>query len=367
MEKTALLGWSSPGLRRLEDVLLSIERDIGLIAAFFPINLDAESGRLAMALKQGDFYQPQFVYRESSAERARNAPMAERLQAIEMTLASIQAVEKERPERFIVGLLLERVRELSLELEIVRTEVGPGVAAAARCLYAFGPEALGAADALAAQWLDEPRVEEERPSDESLCASFGRLASKSGYSISILDRDIASTAAISNDCLVARRGARVSSQEAERLFIHEVEGHLFPRRRAKEQPTPFQIGTRDCNADEEGRAILLEERSRHLSPSRRLSLAVRHSVAQAVRNGSDLDQLALRLVWKNGAGVDLVAREVCRSLRGGGLAREIVYLPAYLRVRRALLKHPEDEDWMALGRISTAAAREFSAFRDRNR
>jgi hypothetical protein len=43
--------------------------------------------------------------------------------------------------------------------------------------------------------------------------------------------------------------------------------------------------------------------------------------------------------------------------RGGGLGREVVYLPALLRVEQAFEREPELDDWLAAGRLSLAAAR----------
>jgi hypothetical protein len=48
-------------------------------------------------------------------------------------------------------------------------------------------------------------------------------------------------------------------------------------------------------------------------------------------------------------------------MRGGGLAREIAYLPAYLEVRAAFAENPWLEVYFQRGKVSLEAARILSA------
>jgi hypothetical protein len=48
-----------------------------------------------------------------------------------------------------------------------------------------------------------------------------------------------------------------------------------------------------------------------------------------------------------------------RAHRGGGLAREVVYLPALCRVANALTADPSLETWLEHGRVSVEAAHEL--------
>jgi hypothetical protein len=357
--------WSSQGFRRLEDLLLSIEREISLLGAFSPTNFGVEVARLSQELSLGRVATPRFVYRNMPVWGRQSSRIKERLKAVEIALSSVSTEVPGGAEELLGRILAERVMELQLELQLVSARGTDEVVSLGRRRYSFATAELEAADTLAAEWfsckLEAPRNDES----ELLSSLLSRLCSARGYSVRIVEGDIASIAAVADDCLIVRRGAAANANEAARLFAHEVEGHLMPRMRAASGPIPLRIGTGSSVEDEEGRALLLEERSGNLGSQRRHWLSVRHQLARAVRDGQSGPDVALRLALA-GADVALVASELCRTLRGGGLAREIVYLPGYLRVRAALLEHPEDEDWMSFGRVSVRAARELSLLQERN-
>ena len=50
-------------------------------------------------------------------------------------------------------------------------------------------------------------------------------------------------------------------------------------------------------------------------------------------------------------------RVAARAHRGGGLGREVVYLPAFLRVKEALAEEPGLWGALGSGRVSVEAAR----------
>ena len=53
-----------------------------------------------------------------------------------------------------------------------------------------------------------------------------------------------------------------------------------------------------------------------------------------------------------------------RVHRGGGLAREIAYLPAYFEVSDAFAREPGLERWFECGRVGLEAARELAQLRE---
>lgn len=284
--------------------------------------------------------------------------------AIELLLQQVGGV--------VASLLLERWQELALELQLWRTAAAGGRSAAARELavmhcarrrYLLGPAELEGADACAEQWLEEASaVAGQKTLDtekrRSLAGQLFELARTEGLDVPVVEADLSSLAAVSQGRLLVRRGVSASSREAARVWVHEVHGHLLPRLAAVRRPPPFRVGTRESNEDEEGRALLLEERAGLLGRERRRDLALRHVLARAVldetRTDEEVAQVATTLV-RRGAPPLLVAQALCRSLRGGGLAREVVYLPAWLRVRSHLARAPDDERWMQAGCISLCA------------
>lgn len=355
-----LLGWSSPGLRRLEDELLQAERHISLLGRLTPVNLRAERGKVAEALSHGKYCPPVFHYPRSEMSERRLLKAADTLQVVEIALSSILGKSGDEAENLLADLLRSRSRELSLELAIVRAESADELRSLARERYSVSSANTLAADRKASEWLNEETTNGEGGNEtEGLAGALARLMTQNAYPFRVLEGDIASIAAATDDSLVVQRGARGSNELARRLFVHEVEGHLLPRWRARSAGPPFRIGTAHSSADEEGRAILLEERASTLGPARRRTLAVRHRLARVVRSEGDVAGCCAELL-AFGVDAETLASEVCRVLRGGGLAREIVYLPSFLRVKRALEAYPEDERWLRRGRISMESARSLS-------
>jgi hypothetical protein len=63
-----------------------------------------------------------------------------------------------------------------------------------------------------------------------------------------------------------------------------------------------------------------------------------------------------RVLLQLGASLRDALRITARVYRGGGLGREIVYLPAFLRVDAALAKAPHLDAVFGAGRVSVATA-----------
>lgn len=263
-------------------------------------------------------------------------------------------------EELVARLLTERIEELRVELELVRACGTPRVVELARARYPLDDEELRRADACAAAWLEEQVDVDASEPQVSLVELFRSHPEIIGLGVTVRERDIASTAGVAGRDIVVRRGAQVSRREGERLVVHELEGHLLPRWRAIEQGPPFRVGTKGSSEDEEGRALVLEERAGYFDAARRREIALRYEAAREARRGRDAPD-SMRDWLARGVPVADAARLLGRVYRGGGLAREVVYLTSYLRVREALEKEPELERWMKLGRISVAAARSWRA------
>jgi hypothetical protein len=139
-----------------------------------------------------------------------------------------------------------------------------------------------------------------------------------------------------------------------------VEGHALPRARARGETLGlFRLGTRGGSDDEEGRALLCEDRSALFGPVRKREVGLRHLAALSVRDGASWVE-TVRMLSALGAPLRAAVTIASRVHRGGGLARELVYLPALSRVRRGLETSPDLERWLERGRVSLAAARVMS-------
>ncbi|HXK17562.1 MAG TPA: tyrosine/phenylalanine carboxypeptidase domain-containing protein, partial [Polyangiaceae bacterium] len=114
-------------------------------------------------------------------------------------------------------------------------------------------------------------------------------------------------------------------------------------------------GTARASEDEEGRAILLEERAGLLELERRRELARRYLAATSVREAASFWD-TVTLLGQTGATAAAAIELGCRVHRGGGLGRELIYLTGYCRVAAALAARPELEALQASGRVSLSAA-----------
>ncbi|MFI5300752.1 MAG: tyrosine/phenylalanine carboxypeptidase domain-containing protein, partial [Polyangiales bacterium] len=94
-----------------------------------------------------------------------------------------------------------------------------------------------------------------------------------------------------------------------------------------------------------GRALALEEELDLLDPTRRQILGARHLAARSVVAGASFVEVVRALVDDEGVALEAALRVAFRVQRGafasgasvtGGLARELVYLPALLAVRKAV-------------------------------
>lgn len=337
-----------------ELLLLQAEEHIALLDSFAPLNFESEKRRIERLLAHGAVSLPRYEYRR------------ERLRALQLASRQISSAEELLTQGGASGLLLEifleRSKELEVEVRLVAARDTEQVVCLSRERYLFSDAELARGAELAELWLQEAAdasiPESARPGGEVKLASYlvqkSRLA---GYSFRVLERSMPSIAAVGGDCLFVRKGALVEKEEAERIWVHEVGAHLLPRLQAKRSGPPFCVGTASANEDEEGRAILLEERAGLLGRERKLELALRFVLASAARLSLPrLSSLALRLV-QEGASSAQVADAVCRVSRGGGLAREVSYLASFVRVKDALESEPELEAWMERGRVSVDAAR----------
>ena len=114
--------------------------------------------------------------------------------------------------------------------------------------------------------------------------------------------------------------------------------------------------------DQEGRALLLEERAGFLEGRRRRTLAFRHRAVEWMADGATFADVAARLTTDHGVTALEAVLIAERAFRGGdgarpGLGRERIYLQSLVRVRAHLEGRPEDEAMLASGQISIDAAR----------
>ncbi len=314
----------------------------------------AEERRVAEAWARGQRVRPAFVYRPSP-----------NLDDISSVLHSmVESVSRAGPWG---ELYADRASELLAEARIVRSiGFSASMLESSACRYPSdaSPQHVEA-EARACAWVQlrpkqgEPSYtsdDEREPSSllSLMRATVGALRLALRVEVS---ENLPCYAAAGDGVVLIRGGVRHRRRDAERIVVHEIEGHVLPRLRAmKHGPSLWLAGTAGGADDEEGRALLLEIRSGWMDERRKAALGRRHLAALAVRQGADFpDVVDLARGW----GEDLAEAlwTAFRVTRGGGLGRELVYLPALLRVEQALAVDADLERWMERGRVSVAAAR----------
>lgn len=345
------------------DKALSLVLDeVRLIKAVTPENAVEELARLQEAWASGIEAGPRWRYS--------HLPIRSELRGVLDRLAN--ALEQEQPLGHVYAA---RARELSLEAEMV-ANVG-SVRFRALALRRFvreGPVAerdRARADALASAWAmtppedhDERWVRSDDAEDpESLLSMLRAEIGRRKLPLRVVVQPgLASLAAMADDAVVIAEGCEMRPSDAARTVLHEIEAHALPRLRANEERFGlFAFGTAGGLDDQEGRALVLERQAGFFRPSRLRELAFRHLAAAATLSGASFVEV-VRMLREKSAPLPSAVRIAARVQRGGGLSREIVYLPAFVRVGRALRDAPVVEAMMSRGRISADCAAEVAAF-----
>jgi hypothetical protein len=332
--------------RSLCFALLQAQQTVALLQRCQPLNMRRELACLQDAFRDGSLTTPRFEY----------AP-APRLEGLRSELASFARLAN-------CGqwgeLLAERAAEIADEAALVEALGTPSFVRAAHRRY-WQPHAatMAQASALAEDWLDSPRTTEsegelhrtdDRRDPGSLLRRVEALLSERRlpFRVQVIS-NLVPVAATGDGVIWIAEGRWLSVLETARVAAHEVLAHALPRALAT-HPL-WQLGTAGAADEEEGRALLIEQRHDLMGEERRLALALRHLAAHALFEGAGYVEV-VRLLLARACPSDLAIAVAARVFRGGGLGREIVYLPALLRVSAALRADPTLEQWHEIGRIA---------------
>jgi hypothetical protein len=347
----------SPALpqRQVEQLLARAETRISLLSRCQPENAAAERQRLLEQRRRGDALVPAYRY-------APPPDLSELARALERAGTALDRGD------VLEQLYAGRCRELQLEAELAGSIGRPAFAALARRRFnAGGGEDAERATRIADSWSraappapsDEPsyRSDDAREPHSLLSCLARRLGELRLACRLIVDERLSALAATGDGVIHVKAGAQLSARQAERITAHEIEAHALPRERARAEACGLlRVGSAGAVEDEEGRALLIEERGGWLDSERRRTLGLRHECASALAGGADWTE-CLRLLEQRGCSSEAALGLMERVGRGGGLCRELVYLPAWCRLSRELALEPQLERWLERGRVSLAAAR----------
>jgi hypothetical protein len=364
-------------VRAIEALFVRAERESSLLERAWPANAATECQRWREAACRGAAGALTFSYRSPPVLTELRAALDWVAAGAAGALASHFA--DPAPEQGAASALAwaalyaERAAELSLEAALAEEIGGPRFGALARQRHRVRDQLeWNAAEQLAREWASAPHAptgEAQFASDdarapESLLNAVRELVGRLQLPVRVtVARVLASRAATGDNVIYVRAGEQLSAAQALRIARHEVYAHAWPRARALAEPIGLgRVGCAGAGADEEGRAVLLEQRFGDLDVERRRELGLRHLMALAVARGADAHECAAELA-RHGCEPASALALYARCARGaaagdplGGLCRELEYLPAWLRVSAAFSANPALEAWLAHGRWSLAAA-----------
>lgn len=347
--------------RALDPLVRGIAGRFPLLSAVTPKNAAHEQARLFEAWSRGQELSPRW-----------EAPELDRRMLISARRVLDEVLASLHREQGWLAVYRARFVELALDLTIIESAFTPALADAANARFADDDLDRREADALSARLRatatedgEEETIATDDPLDpRSLVSRMRARLSELHLPVRVLVRErVGSLAAAGDGVVIVAANKRATARETERVVVHEVDGHVLPRERGRQGRFGIEtLGSAGASEDEEGRALILEERHELLGGRRRRSLVARH--------------LASRIVEAGGTYVDVVrrARELLpldealsvasRVMRGGhvhrgdvvsGLARERVYLAARARVGRAVEADPGLLDRLGGRRLSLAA------------
>ncbi len=329
--------------------LTCAEAQIILLARSHPTNWLKLQARLTETWKVGQSEEPVFQF----------APPPD----LSDLRGALNEIEKWSENRGPWGAILAaRARELELEAEMAE-HIGDRQI---RCLAQRRFPVLGCANLvslrrLARCWAriepnestcDVIRSDDQNDSRSLFCQMRSELESCGSSFPVILENRLAAHAVVDDSFVWLKPGVYLSSVESRRIVRHEVHGHVV-RRIAVRSPenAGYACGVTGADLDEEGRALWLEEKEGLLDSTRKAGLGRRHLAADACRQGASFCDVVGLLIELNTI-IEQAINIALRVWRGGGLAREIIYLDAYWRAKRILSESSGIDDWMKRGRLS---------------
>lgn len=341
----------------MNDALCSVVRALGqaeseilLLARSYPTNWQALTATLPERWSRGDRREPGFEFRR----------------APDFTWLRTELVDAHRRANQLGPfgeLLARRAAELELDAELAEQIGSAQFRSSAQRRHTRGEQ--GGAEPLALSWCRIDAESESGPrvaSDDwghpmSLVNQLQAQMGNCGVSIPIrIDQGLAAVATVDRDCVWVKAREQLLPAQASRIALHEVHGHVL-RRVAARKPENYlsSSGFELCDEDEEGRALWLEENAGLLDPLRKVELGRRHLAASACLQGASFVE-TVELLLRANAPLTQALNMALRIWRGGGLAREVIYLRAYLRVGSKLSHCQPVEDWMQRGRYSIEVA-----------
>ncbi len=145
-----------------------------------------------------------------------------------------------------------------------------------------------------------------------------------------------------------------SAKEARRLVVHEIGAHVIRAVNGAMQPYKiFSIGTPQYSATEEGVAVFSEYLTDLLDENAMRNYAGQVVGVRAAREGMSFRETYFHLK-ETGIEDARAWRIAVRAHRGGGLARDHIYLKGYLELKELFKNDRSDLPYLFAGKVNAS-------------
>lgn len=339
---------------RADRAMDNIAGSFDFLLAVTPINAEAAWQEFSGA---GYTRTPTFLYR----------PLAIDIAARKKALFSIALDRFEDP--VLEGLYREKQQELDLQLSMLAAREDVRFVEMSRALY-------GAVDARLEKVADDileatarpgrkrpPETANHRYVAQRAKAMIARYATQfSAFSPHVEVRDdLPSGLMVSSDRLLIARTTTMARERVDALLSHEVGVHLLTYCNGSGHGLRlFRSGLAGYEGAQEGLAVLAEYLVGGMTVARLRLIAARVVACAAMLNGADFVETYRLLTRDHGFAPSMAFNIALRLHRGGGLAKDAIYLRGLLEIL-AHLRGGGDLEPFWLGKI---AARHFSVMQE---
>jgi uncharacterized protein (TIGR02421 family) len=328
------------GRRAFVDAVTRVDRSIDEVASTFDFLLAVTPINAESAFQEfkANGNQPVFLYR----------PLALQVEAAKRKLFSISFDHLEDP--ILHQLYREKQQELDLQLSLLSSRQKPQFVEFGRALYGpVEPPLLREAQDILSQLANtDPSGEDDEGSQDRIadCFQVERRARSminayhrhlKDFEVSVeLRDDLPSGLMVSGNRLLIARSTVMDAHRVEPLLAHEIGVHLLTYFNGSAQGLRlFRSGLAGYEGMQEGLAVFAEYLSGGMTPARLKLIAGRVVGCASMLNGANFLETYSLLVEQHNFTAPTAFNLVLRLYRGGGLAKDAIYLRGLL----ALLDH----------------------------
>lgn len=323
----------SLGRRAYVDAVTRADRAIDEVASAFdfllsvtPINAE----QAWLEFKAGGFDRaPKLLYR----------PLEFEISAEKRKLFSVALDQLEDP--LLTGLLSEKQQELDLQLSLLATRETPRFMELGRALYGSVEPTLAAKarDILGKAPESASAVRPKGLGAETVAAAArdmiaGYRAAYPDFDASVEVRaDLPAGLLVSRNRLFVSRNTSLAPERLTALLSHEIGVHLLTYFNGDMQGLSIlRSGLAGYEGMQEGLAVLAEYLVGGMSVARLRLLAARVVACQAMLGGAAFEEVFRLLRQDHGFDRRIAFNIVLRVFRGGGLAKDAIYLRGVMQV-----------------------------------